>query len=211
MTTNTTTAVLTEKEAAKRLGVQRFVIRDAILYKASYDRLPAIDAGKGFLISAHDLDRWAESLTPRERLMVFPCTREGCAAAEDHWPHGEAGITPDGRPIHGRALEDSRPKDESGGLRICKTGEPDSWNVGVRAIGDEPWEVSVSASPCLISVVTWGNLTRCPQARQAPAKASPIRDFLYGIERTPSDTNAIAIPCDTVPRWSVGESRAAIP
>lgn len=146
MTTNTTTAVLTEKEAAKRLGVQRFVIRDAILYKASYDRLPAIDAGKGFLISAHDLDRWAESLTPRERLMVFPCTREGCAAAEDHWPHGEAGITPDGRPIHGRALEDSRPKDESGGLRICKTGEPDSWNVGVRAIGDEPWEVSVSAS-----------------------------------------------------------------
>jgi hypothetical protein len=143
MTTIITNSLLTEKEASKRLGVPQFVIRDAILLKASYDRLPAVGADKGFLISAHDLDRWAESLTPRERLMVFPCTRKGCAAAEDHWPHVEGTITPDGRPIHGYALEDNRPKDETGWLRICKTGEPDPdhWQVFIKAIGAEPWTV----------------------------------------------------------------------
>lgn len=143
MTTTITSSLLTEKEAAKRLGVQRFIIRNAILYKASYDRLHAVNAGEGFLINSEDLDRWAASLTPRERLMVFPCTRKGCAAAEDRWPHVEGTITADGRPIHGYALEDNRPKDETGLLRICKTGEPDPdfWQVFIEAVGDEPWTV----------------------------------------------------------------------
>jgi hypothetical protein len=77
--------------------------------------------------------------------MVFPCTRRGCAAAEDHWPHVEARITPDGLPIHGYALEDNRPKDETGVLHICKTGErdPDFWRVFIEAVGDEPWTIGV--------------------------------------------------------------------
>lgn len=137
-------SVLTIKEAAKRHGLQMTTVDEAIRKgKLSALRVPAKRWWDEHLISATDLDRWIDGLSDRERLLVFPCTRKGCAAQEDHWPHIEETITPEGKPIHGMFLEDNRPKVESGQLRICKTGQPDpdSWEVSICAIGDEPWEV----------------------------------------------------------------------
>lgn len=141
-------AVLTIKEAAKRYKLQMFTVEEAIrASKLPAIKVPAKKWWDEYLISTTDLDRWIDGLSQRERIMVFPCTRKGCGAHEDRWPHlHESQITPDERPIHGHFIEDNRPKDESGGLRICRTGEPDPdhWEVHIRATGDEPWTVEAT-------------------------------------------------------------------
>jgi hypothetical protein len=54
-------------------------------------------------------------------------------------------ITADGRPVHGRWLEDARPTMPNGVLRVIATREPDPdhWSISLTAIGDEPWEIGV--------------------------------------------------------------------
>lgn len=58
-----------------------------------------------------------------------PCTRKGCWAAVDHEPHEFAfDWTPEGAPIHGRAVDSG---DLPGG----------HWSVYLEAIGEGTWTV----------------------------------------------------------------------
>lgn len=185
MTTMTIDTAITSKQAAKRIGTPLWVIHDAIEAK----KLPAIAHKKGYLLNAVDLEHWFDNLTPGEQAAVIPCTREGCYAYVDGWPHvGDVGIgvTPEGEPIHGLHVADSTPRDPDGVATHVRTGEhpTEGWRVSLRAVGNAAWDLRVTieakrfpfASHCrLFAEHTVGNAAGLATAL---VQASELRDKL---------------------------------
>lgn len=137
-----TTEVVDRFQAAKRWGIDCWSVYDAI----REGKLTPVGTGKRGedLVLVAQVEEWLGGLTPLEKVVIFPCTRKGCSQHTDRSSHKHS-ITNEGLPRHGHHVFSNYVRVPGEKYLVQHFANPKDhpteWTVGLRAIGDEPWEV----------------------------------------------------------------------